>query len=132
MRVYTDASTDGEFAGLGWLCEPTVEDCGKYEGKFPITGSFTSMECEYYALCRGAISAEQLGASTVYIHSDCTPLVEKMRCPDTEGIWAQRADMFDVMLQDKFDIWKFVDIGRAGNTDADRLAKEALYRARER
>jgi len=132
MRVYTDASTDGEYVGLGWVCRPTVEDVSEYEGNLPITGEHTSMSAEWYALCRGAICADELGAETAYIHTDCTPLVEKMKWPDSEGIWSKRYDWFNDMLVKRFETWKFVDIARAGNTDADRLAKEALYRARQR
>lgn len=127
MRLYTDAARDDEVVGLGWeivLSDETIE------GRRSFEGSHTSMESEYYALLDGLRHARRHGTDEIEVFVDCKPLVEKMRVPDEDRDWYDRRQGCHRLLN-KFNDWSLEWTPRSSNTNADRLAYEALEEGRE-
>lgn len=129
MKVYTDAARDDEISAMGWkivLSDGTVHKDNRY-----LTGSFTSMEAEYFALLDGLRYAQYHDEAHVSVLCDCQPLIEKMRTPDGhDQDWYDRRQGCHRLLN-KFDSWSLKWTPRSGNADADRLAYEALERGRQ-
>jgi len=127
MRLYTDASCDGEIAGFGW--EIIISDYS-IEGNRFIFEDCTSMEAEYYALLDGLRFARRHGTDKIEVFSDCEPLIEKMRTPDSNKEWRDRRKGCHRLLN-KFDTWELEWTPRSTNSRADRLAYEALEKGRQ-
>lgn len=128
MRVYTDAARDDEYSAMAWEIHVEGET---YTGSRWLDGHYTSMEAEYFALLDGLRMAKRYGNGDVEIYCDCRPLVEKMRVPDGYNeTWYQRRVGCHRLLN-KFDDWELNWTPRSTNTEADRLAYEALEDARQ-
>lgn len=131
MLLYTDASTNDSVVGIGYYLEPTFEQMKSIEGSTYLIGNYTSMEGEYHALIHGAAQANKLGVDTLYIHSDCEPLLDKMYFPDAENNdWFERRAVFHKLMQN-FDVWKTVHIPRTMNQKADSMATIGRYRGED-
>lgn len=127
MQIYTDAARDESISGLGWaiyLDDETIS------GNRYLTGNFTSMEAEYYALLDGLRFARRESLESVDVRLDCKPLVQKMRVPDDDKLWYDRRQGCHRLLN-KFDRWTMVWVPRSSNELANRLAYEALEEGRE-
>jgi len=127
MRLYTDAARDGEVAGFGW---EIITSDGSIEGNRYISDDCTSMEAEYYALLDGLRYARRHGTGEIEVFSDCKPLIEKMRVPDDDEDWYKRRQGCHRLLN-KFDSWELEWTPRSSNSNADRLAYEALEAGRQ-
>jgi len=128
MKVYTDAARDDEVAGMGWVI--VLDDGETIEGNRYMLGDYTSMEAEYFALLDGLRYARRHG-SEVEVFCDCEPLVEKMRVPDAySNDWYDRRRGCHRLLR-KFDSWELEWTPRSSNSNADRLAYEALEAGRQ-
>lgn len=129
MWVYSDAARDDEVAGMAW--EIILDDGSEVTGKRYLHGDYTSMEAEYYAMLDGLRYALREEHEIVKVRTDCEPLVEKMRVPDGYSqTWYDRRRGCHRLLN-KFESWEMKWTPRSSNTNADRLAYEALEEGRE-
>ena len=126
MEVYTDAARDDDIAAMAWRI--VLDDGDTIEDSRYITGNYTSMEAEYFALLDGLRIARRYGQK-VSVYTDCEPLVRKMRVPDDDLEWHERREGCHRLLQ-KFESWEMEWTPRSNNSRADRLAYEALERGR--
>jgi len=128
MEIYSDASSDDNIAGLGWVI---VLDSGEeISANTFLQGEYTSMQAEYFGVLYALRHAKKESTSHVDIYVDCEPLIEKMRVPDGKSEdWYKRRRGCHRLLN-KFDSWELVWIPRSCNSDADRLAYEALEEGR--
>jgi len=128
MKVYTDAARDDDIAAMAWVI---VLDSGReITGNRYMVGNYTSMEVEYFALLDGLRHARRHG-DTVDVHADCKPMIQKMRVPDGNSQdWYDRRQGCHRLLQ-KFDSWSMNWMPRSNNSQADRLAYEALEEGRQ-
>lgn len=126
MKVYTDASRGEEIIGLGWNI---VHDGVSIEQNRYMTGTYTSMQAEYFALLDGLRYARREQTGNVTVICDCEPLVQKMRVPDSDKDWYDRRQGCHRLLN-KFDSWELKWKSRKYNDVADRLAYEALQKGR--
>jgi probable phosphoglycerate mutase len=124
MELYTDAARDDAVAGMGWVI---ILDSGeKIEDRRYVYGTYTSMEVEYFALLDGLRYARRHGTGEITVFSDCKPLIQKMRVPDgNDDEWYKRRRGCHRLLN-KFDSWELEWTPRSSNSNADRLAYEAL------
>lgn len=126
MQVYIDAARDDNVAGMGWVIVPDSGD--RIENRRYMLGNYTSMEAEYFALLDGLRFGRRHG-SEVEVFSDCKPLIKKMRVPDNNKDWYDRRRGAHRLLN-KFDSWELEWTPRSSNSNADRLAYEALEAGR--
>jgi len=127
MEVYTDAARDDDISGLAWVITHNGETV---EGNRFLTGNYTSMEAEYFALLDGLRFARRESRGTVDVRLDCQPLVKKMRVPDSNVLWYDRRQGCHRLLN-KFDDWSMEWVPRENNERANRLAYEALETGRQ-
>lgn len=127
MRVYTDAARDDNIAGFGWEIVISNETI---EGSRYINDNCTSMEAEFYALLDGLRHARRHGTNKIEIFCDCKPLIKKMRPSAETGVWQKRRKGFERLVE-KFDEWELEWTPRTANSNADRLAYEALEEGRQ-
>lgn len=128
ITIYTDASRDEQCSGLGYVISGEVEVA---DNKV-LMGTYTSMEAEYHALTEAlrVASIESDERGTVEVYTDAKPLTKKMRVPDANSEeWRERRRGFH-WLANKFDQWDISYVPRSSNTQADELAKQALYEGR--
>lgn len=126
MRVYTDAARDDDVAGMGWIIEL---DGQTLNGRRFMLGNYTSMEAEYFAMMDGLRFAKRESTEQVQVYVDCEPLVTKMRVPSDDDTWYERRRGCHRLLH-KFDDWEMEWTPRSSNSEADRLAYEALENGR--
>lgn len=90
-------------------------------------GTATNNVAEYQALLLGLEQALKLGARKVAVFADSQLLVRQLtgryqvRHPDMRRLWGQAR-----LLLEKFESWQASHIPREQNSEADRLANEAL------
>lgn len=127
MKLYTDAARDDNVAGLGWeiiLSNDTIT------GSRYLTENCTSMVAEYYALLDGLRHARRYDTGEILVYCDCKPLIEKMRVPDSDDEWYARRKGCQRLLN-KFDTWELEWTPRSSNSNADRMAYQALESGRQ-
>jgi len=128
--VRTDASRGDEAVGLGYHISGAYQE----EGNHIMTGRFSSMDAEFYALVRGFWAATNYAelVDECIVYSDAEPMVEKMRGNAAVwGKWEERKQSVDWLLT-KFDAADVRWCSRVQNQRAHELAKQALYTARDR
>lgn len=128
MKLHTDASVGEFYGGIGWVI--TLDDGTKIEGNRTMSDSYTSMEMEYFSLLEGLRHAKRYDRAEIEVFSDCKPLIEKMRVPDDDDDWYKRRRGCHRLLN-KFESWELEWTPRTSNTNADRLAYEALEAGRQ-
>jgi ribonuclease HI len=126
MELYIDGARGDDAVGIGWCL--ALDDGTFIEGNDYIHGEFTSMDAEFFALRRGIEAATEHSNDSIFLYSDCQPLLEKMESSG-DGKWADRSETCHDLL-DSFDFYRFAWTPRAANERADRLATIALDRAR--
>jgi ribonuclease HI len=127
LQIYTDAARDRQAIGTGWHIYVNGKNV---DGSRYIIGEYSSMEAEYFALLDGLRLARREHTGKVEVFSDCKPLLKKMREPDEYSQdWRDRRNGC-IRLLEKFDSWNLEWTPRKSNDVADRLAFEALERAR--
>lgn len=127
MKIYTDGARDENVIGLGWVLD---WDEGWVRDNRYMIGTFTSMEAEYYALLDGLRHAYYQTNEPIVVYIDCEPIIDKMRIPDAySNTWYDRRQGCHRLLN-KFEDWEMEWIPRAKNTNANRMAYEALEAGR--
>lgn len=129
MHVYTDAARDDGIAATGW---EIILDSGEVtEGNRYIYGDYTSMQAEYFALLDGTRHAIHHSSDSVRVVTDCEPLVGKMngQTHPLDDQWSRRRDVYQRLVRN-FNDFGLSWVPRKTNIRADRLAYEALERAR--
>lgn len=129
MQVYTDAARDNGIAAMGW---EIIHDSGDItDGNRYVYGEYTSMQAEYFALLDGIRHAMHYKPEAIWVVTDCEPLVKKMHYTrEFDDPWNRRRKLCQRLLRN-FDEWDISWAPRANNTNADRLAYEALETARQ-
>lgn len=90
-------------------------------------GRATNNEAEYGALLLGLQEALDLGAESVTVHADSELVIKQVK-----GIYRVKHPVMQQRHQEalrllaKFKAWRAVHVPREKNTEADRLANEAL------
>jgi ribonuclease HI len=112
-------------AGFGYvLRRPDGEGLG--QGGEAI-GVATNNVAEYRGLIAGLRHASRIGIRRLTVHGDSKLVIEQMR-----GAWRVRAEGLRALHEEarglarSFDQIRFEHVRRAGNSDADRLANDAM------
>jgi ribonuclease HI len=129
MDVYTDAACGDSVSGMGWVV--VLESGDTIEGRRHVSGDHTSMESEYYALLDGIREAKAVDRDEIILHSDCKPLIVKMRAPDKKNDEWENRFYGCRRLLNKFDTWRIEWTPRGNNRHADELARQALDAGRD-
>lgn len=136
MRVYTDASHGDYVIGVGYVV--CLNDGSEVSNKKYKYGEYSSMDAEWFALMEGLDVAESYISdddNNIDAITDCRPLVRKVREPDDmyDDKWfSYRKRVLNKLFE--FDVWRLRWEKRGStkyNEKADRLAKEALWQARD-
>lgn len=136
MRLFTDASRGDENVGLAYVLE--LRSGARITGKHHITGEYSSMEAEWYALMEGVhIAIENMTEfdAEISVVVDCQPLVRKIREPNDmyDDTWYEyRKRALDALFEfDEWDLYWRERSSTEQNTTANRLAREALWQAQD-
>jgi ribonuclease HI len=136
MRVYTDASHGDYVIGVGYVV--CLKDGTEIQSKRYKYGEYSSMDAEWYALMEGmevALSHRSEDDTSIDVITDCEPLVTKIRQPDdlyNDKWFSYRKRALNKLFE--FDTWRLRWQKRGTSTEneaADRLAREALWQARD-
>jgi ribonuclease HI len=92
-------------------------------------GRATNNEAEYSALLLALYEAQKLGATAVTVHADSELVIKQLN-----GVYKVKHPVMRERHQEamrlltRFSAWRAVHVPRERNTEADRLANEALDR----
>ncbi len=128
VDLYCDGASRGNpgpASAGAWLIEKgsgkTLARLGKRLGRA------TNNEAEYGALLLGLREALQLGATSVTVHADSELVIKQVK-----GIYRVKHPVMQIHHREamgllaKFKEWRAVHVPREKNTEADRLANQAL------
>lgn len=127
VNLFTDGASRGNpgLSGAGAVLKTTSGEVVSSVQKF--LGKMTNNMAEYTALLVGLKEANRLGVEEVFVYSDSELLIRQIN-----GRYKVKNDVLKIMhgsaidLLSTFKRWKATHIPREENSEADRLANQAI------